>query len=385
MLERLDKINWKLLKHAYGSAEDVPDQIRNLQDPNPQIREKALWHLFGNIFHQGTRYQASPFAVPFLFEIVTSDKQIEKERIIQLLVSLALGYEEGYLPEGVNPSEFRKEYLEAEQKLTPEQRIEIEKYGYSPLAILDCYNEVQKGIPILHEIIPTANLLTRRAAIYALAWFPDLAKESIEIILDQLKLFAKEKDISNAILSIGLLASNSDVKIDGLGIQRYFESESLLVRVSAAIALSHRGFSDRILQELINGILLGKELAFIEDTFFNEGRISGYVSLVLSQYGVTKKEKVIPALCEALKAVNSYQALDITKGILEILNNNRTSHLIKESSLSDLSELEIQALTAILQHGGWEIDGLGFANYSRLLRSEGVPDTKDNLQEFLKK
>ena len=43
MLEELDRIDWKKLQHAYGSAKDVPDQIRALASNDDEIRKQALW------------------------------------------------------------------------------------------------------------------------------------------------------------------------------------------------------------------------------------------------------------------------------------------------------------------------------------------------------
>ena len=105
MLEGLDKIDWSRLNHAYGAASDVPGQIRDLVSPNAKKRDHALWSLYGNIFHQGTRYQATAYAVPFLFEIAENQKSPDRHQIIELLVSLALGYAEEYLPYGIDPDQ----------------------------------------------------------------------------------------------------------------------------------------------------------------------------------------------------------------------------------------------------------------------------------------
>lgn len=107
MLEGLDDIPWTELEHAYGSASDVPDLIRKLGSKEKEIRDSALWHLCGNIFHQGTRYEASPYAIPFIFELL-EDSSIEgKADLIQYLLALAMGYEEEYLPSGFSPYEYR--------------------------------------------------------------------------------------------------------------------------------------------------------------------------------------------------------------------------------------------------------------------------------------
>src|SRR5262244_70574 len=72
LLQGLDLIPWENLEHAYGSARDVPDLLRNLLNPDPEVRKKTIWALYGNVFHQGTRYPATPYVVPFLIRMCAS-------------------------------------------------------------------------------------------------------------------------------------------------------------------------------------------------------------------------------------------------------------------------------------------------------------------------
>ncbi|WP_392966619.1 hypothetical protein [Streptomyces sp. LN245] len=62
----LDDVRWSDLTHAYGSAEDVPELIRALYEDDEEAADEAVYELYGNIHHQGTIYQASAPAVPFL-------------------------------------------------------------------------------------------------------------------------------------------------------------------------------------------------------------------------------------------------------------------------------------------------------------------------------
>src|SRR6266496_2918865 len=55
MLEALVHINRSELSHTYGEASEV--------------REEARHELYGNIWHQGTAYEATAFAGPFLIEL----------------------------------------------------------------------------------------------------------------------------------------------------------------------------------------------------------------------------------------------------------------------------------------------------------------------------
>jgi hypothetical protein len=71
MLEGLDAVPWHELHHAYGPADDVPGLLRDLAAGDETVRERAIDELFGSLDHQGTVYEASAFAVPFLAEIAT--------------------------------------------------------------------------------------------------------------------------------------------------------------------------------------------------------------------------------------------------------------------------------------------------------------------------
>jgi hypothetical protein len=92
MLKELDEIDWEQLEHAYGSARDVPKQIRALASGDAGAIKMALYELEGNIYHQGTVYSASAPAVPFLAEalgVLSPPLQVE---LLGLLGSLAQGH-----------------------------------------------------------------------------------------------------------------------------------------------------------------------------------------------------------------------------------------------------------------------------------------------------
>lgn len=91
MLERLDEIDWGSLTHAYGEATDVPDLIRQLAAPDSETRQEAIYELYGNIWHQGTVYKATAFAVPFLVELLQQPSLPDRHEVAGLLRDLAEG------------------------------------------------------------------------------------------------------------------------------------------------------------------------------------------------------------------------------------------------------------------------------------------------------
>ncbi|MFE9293839.1 hypothetical protein [Streptomyces niveus] len=61
----LDTQPWADREHAYGSADDVPGQLRALASDDAEEAEEALYELYGNIVHQGSVYEATAHAVPY--------------------------------------------------------------------------------------------------------------------------------------------------------------------------------------------------------------------------------------------------------------------------------------------------------------------------------
>ncbi|KAK2759457.1 hypothetical protein FQN54_002935 [Arachnomyces sp. PD_36] len=89
-LSGLDAIPWSTLSHAYNSATDVPNQLRiiaNDDSSDPEPAKQAVWQLFGNIYHQGTVYDATEYAVPFLARLAVAGKKTAD--LVGLLGSIA--------------------------------------------------------------------------------------------------------------------------------------------------------------------------------------------------------------------------------------------------------------------------------------------------------
>lgn len=86
MLEKLDQIDWAATYHAHGKATDVPGLIRRLA-----VDSEPLETLYGNIFHQGTRYPAAIAAVPFLRELIDEPSVPNRDKIIYFLVHVQGG------------------------------------------------------------------------------------------------------------------------------------------------------------------------------------------------------------------------------------------------------------------------------------------------------
>ncbi|GAA2382883.1 hypothetical protein [Dactylosporangium salmoneum] len=72
MFDRLDEINWAVLNHAYGNADDVPRLLRAAAGPDEHEAGAAVGELYSSLFHQGSVYPATAAAVPFLIRLAVA-------------------------------------------------------------------------------------------------------------------------------------------------------------------------------------------------------------------------------------------------------------------------------------------------------------------------
>jgi hypothetical protein len=91
MLEDLEKIPWDTLQHAYGPAADVPRLIHDLASDSYDVYISALYGLYGNIYHQGSLYEATAYAVPFLTELAQCPEIHERHHLLKYLKCLGEG------------------------------------------------------------------------------------------------------------------------------------------------------------------------------------------------------------------------------------------------------------------------------------------------------
>lgn len=383
MFKDIKTIPWDKLQHAYGSAGDVPAKIIALASRFSSKRKNALWELYGNIFHQGSRFQATSYAVPFLVELLEDVNIREREKIIIFLVNIALGYEEEFLPYGVNPAQYRVDCSAYESQMSLDEN---EQLGVGQNVEIACYDAVLSHIETLTQLTNDSDISVRHAAVYLLAWFPECAEESISVLISLLEREPDLMFLPDLILAIGLLRRCGDVDISNKILSKYLiAKQPLCVRVAAAIALSSEtSLNSEYIRVLLDGVMQTKALnENCKKMYFNEGDLSGYASLTLAKFGQQSAEEVIPVICQVLPQVTPYNSIDLTKSILELIRSGKNRPL-GEMQAQELSTVEIDALRTIATNGGWELsDGVMFVNYSNLLESYGLPGNRNALLKYL--
>src|SRR6185295_3485203 len=87
-LERIDDIAWDELSHAYGSAEDVPDELRGfLASADEGLN--AYDFVVGSLWHQGSVYSATAKAIPFLVALLGAERVHRRGGLAAALMLIA--------------------------------------------------------------------------------------------------------------------------------------------------------------------------------------------------------------------------------------------------------------------------------------------------------
>ncbi len=185
----IDDVPWKALNHAYGSSEDVPELIKNLSTSDSELFDETLDELFGNIWHQGTVYEATTYALPFLIDILRKGKTIDNSYLATLVAYIASG--QGYYQvhskvEVINP--FTNEKLNQPENL--EELLEKERQ------IVNKIREISiDTIDLLIPYIDHESSEVRRAIAEAFGCFPSESSKLLPI-LDSWLEHEGDKDVA---------------------------------------------------------------------------------------------------------------------------------------------------------------------------------------------
>lgn len=287
---RLDDVDWARLTHAYGPATDVPELIADLRSTDAERREKARWQLYGNVFHQGTRYEATSYAVPFLLEVLAAPDCGDPAELLLLLGALAVGYDEYWLPDGIPVEELRRAAKGGAALLAaaPHPGDEgwdedegdaryidgltaAEQEAMLTHVCVAAHDAVRQGVPLFRALLGHGDPEVRVAAAYLLGWFPEDAEGSVP------PLAALASDVDDA------LAATARVSMGLLGEATEFDDPRPLVRWATALARA-RVFGEVAGQEAVEELRAwAGDAARDERVPFLDGDLVGYATLALER------------------------------------------------------------------------------------------------------
>lgn len=297
MLDGLDSIDWQHLSHAYGPATDVPDLLRALASADKVTCDQAFQQLHGNIWHQGTVYEATAYAVPFLVELLTYESIEDKAGILGLLSSIATG--SSYL-DVHGPLSFYDEKRDAPAFKT--------KLAQELDWVKSAYVAVGKGMPTYLELLADADAETRMFAAHLLSCYKEHAQTSAPQLIHLLTRENDDQVQATVLLSLGALSEPETPQLELLRSYSMVEASPLL-RFAAALAFA-RCARDATPPEIVQALVQGVADAEAIDELYSQ---------------LPWFSSVIPDACEALTLIEQTLALPALIDVLQTLDNEENA------------------------------------------------------------
>ncbi|BDG04388.1 hypothetical protein [Anaeromyxobacter oryzae] len=183
MLDRLGDVDWPRLRHAFGPARDVPGLLRAIAAGDATARRAALEALHETIWHQGTVYEATAAAVPFLLELAARPGAPDRDAVTVLLGLVAQG----------------QSYHAVH---APSRRDEVAReLGWVRAARA----AVREGVAAAVALLRDPDAAVRRAAAYLLSCLPEDVERSRPALRDALASAGDATERAAAGLALAIL------------------------------------------------------------------------------------------------------------------------------------------------------------------------------------
>ena len=284
--------------------------IRAVTSVDKATRREAWHSLYGNLWHQGTIYEATAHAVPFFIELAGNTSVPDREWVLGYLVNLAGGTSYNDVQQSSG--------LFAERRNAPEfQRQRELELGW----VEATRAAVRRGRQVYAALLSDDAPAIRTAAAHLLSLFPQDAKESTVWL--QAHIRAGEPDERTrvwCVLSVGRLAKHDETARPWLnGVLDGDLPEA--VRVAAALGLAWskgrqlpRTAYDRLARHASDP---GPAAALFEHMPWDEGDevLQTYCSEALGLIRDPDDDS-LDSLIAAMNQVADYQAIEIMRSLL---------------------------------------------------------------------
>ncbi|OJJ19247.1 hypothetical protein BKI52_20765 [marine bacterium AO1-C] len=397
---KLYEVAWQNTTHAYGAATDVPQLLMKICVSDSEIRKSAWWHLYGNLFHQGTRYPATVEAIPFFIELLDYEGVPAKEKILQYLTHCLLGYPEYYIHQ---PPNYETDFFNT---------------TYDEDGVMrGLYEAIAQGISRYTRFLAEGNDEEKQASIFLLAWFYPLKDK----ILPALKYFIEEEENpiiqANMLLAISYLTTNdTDNKWASFFEHWLQEAQEDWLKLAAAIALYRlkiQSLQIKVLPVLLNFLSASllksealeendeddidedeliqaedleeftdgeeyKEESWLSFPWIDEsGNPETFIAGFFENLPTEQNQLVSNALLQKIKTGHAFESIELLRILFRLnFTTPPANESIQREQLNEDQVAILRNLTTIEQI--WQVGNNGL-----IIKSYGFPMSLDGLKKFL--
>jgi hypothetical protein len=320
VLRGLDEVPWAELEHAYGSAADVPALLRRLLDPDPKERTEVLNTLYGNLFHQGTRFPATVRAVPFFIEMCASPSVPGRGDLLGYWSCLIAGY----FSVRERPCWGDGERIHwCGKVIVPEPDDSF--WGDYPATLHQIYRESLEGLQVACDLLADEDPDVRTGAARVLACLPTMARESVPRLDGRAR--AEPSGWVRAAITFALGELGATAALRRILAEDVFPA----VRCMAACQLARVAPTEALIDVLLP--FVSGPIEHYEGVAGAGGKSTGDAAFSVSLLPPEICRKAIPAICDQLDQVRSFDTMPLVSALLAAAFSKRDERL---THLSDL-------------------------------------------------
>ena len=271
-------IDWSKVEDAYGPATDLPKDLQALRSPTPRTRRTALERLWARLCHQGSVYEASAVAVPFLVEVAGNARLRDRDRVLELLGGIAVGDHANFLDGSLSAKRRPKRRPSAPPSKSVEQR---------------CHDAVAARAPAVRVLLGDRDARVRGAAAFVLAWLNGGEKASATAIAARCRDERDPAARASMLIALGHLGATSARPELTRALTFAFDERKAvsLPRVAAAIALVY--LDGRRAPDVARALLdTASAVAPLAKTLqpWNGGDLAGHAAAVAATFPARKAD-----------------------------------------------------------------------------------------------
>jgi tetratricopeptide (TPR) repeat protein len=326
MLQGLDAIPWANLEHAYGSAADVPALLRQFLDPDPKIRSETMRTLYSNVFHQGTRYPATPYVIPFLIEMCASAKVPNRGDLLRYWGSLITGYFS--IQERPCWGDGKLIHWYGQAQKTPKDDPYAE-------ALHQIYRESLRGHDLLCTLLSTDDVNIQTGGAWVLACLPTRARASVPKLRAQLRVQPSGWVRAGIAFALGELGAASPLR------QMLTQDTFPAARCMAACELARIEPTEALIEPLVQ--FVSEPIEGYENVPGAGGKSTGDAAYSIAHLPIAVQRTAIPAICNRLDVARAFDTMPLVMALLSAAFTRRKTPLTK------LSALQNQVLSRMVQ------------------------------------
>ncbi|HVK84461.1 MAG TPA: tetratricopeptide repeat protein [Kofleriaceae bacterium] len=361
-------VDWQQLSHAYGPATDVPAMLRALASTDATDRADALDAAYGNIYHQGTRYTATPPAIARIIEIAARPDAKQVDDLLALLVHCVAGQ--------LTPTSGPRH---ATGPIWGGAVRPMTDYGETLELLAACEDAAEPAVALCLRLVTEAKPAERAAAAWLLAALGKFA-ERYEVAPRLVARFAVEEEPK--VRAAIVLALTHLLPLRERWLEEMFRAEpDALVRLVAAMGLARRGQATPEVSTALVGWLYGDDaLAFdqladaYEASNIGGGDLADDIAALLSTMGPDVLATAMPALVEQLSTADDFGAVGLLQAALA-----GAFGAAPAPAPSDLTATQRELLTALAHNQLFWMIG----NATSLLMQRQLPSLRADMAQLL--